>query len=105
MTKIKDFMISKLNNFRDFLNDQFKACIDNGVIIPNPQIINDEINYYINNLNEFINIMTLMSKSNIDDSVKIFLLKYNIQLSDIINHIDYNKLRRYLEMFIEVIKN
>lgn len=48
--------------------------------------------------------MSYLEGREIDDCVKIFLMKYDIDISIIKPHIDYDKLVRYIAMFLDVIR-
>lgn len=66
--------------------------------------LNKEMDFYISNLNVFISVISALNYPNPHDSVKVFLLKYNIDVNEIRDYIDYDKLIRYIEMFNDVVK-
>lgn len=106
MTKIKEFLRSKLINFRLFINDQLLIVKENGIEIDmqNVLVLMNELDFYSNNLEQFITVISVLNNKTIDDSIKLFLLKYNIDINLIKEHIDYDKLKRYIEMFIDIVK-
>lgn len=99
--KISDFVKEKLINFETFLMEQFnKTNIS-------PEISSKllkELNEYKNDVNKFIQAIVTLSNYDIDNAIKLFLLNYNIDINEIKKDIDYDKLKRYLEMFIEIVK-
>lgn len=100
--KVKEFLTEKLNNFEHFIEDEMKKInIDES---KKDELINS-LKQYSSDLNLFTqSIMLLVKFKNIDQAVSIFLLNYDINIDDIKDNIDYNKLCRYLEMFLEMVK-
>lgn len=105
MIKIKDFIKTKLENFKKFLLEQIDI-LDKKIILYNKDGINTlikELDYYIENLDKFISSISLLNK-NTDDNIKLYLSQYSIDINDIKDHIDYEKLKRYIECFLDCIK-
>jgi hypothetical protein len=104
MSKIKDFLSAKLSNFKVFIDQQFTNLKTNGVDIGDSKITNikNDIEAFEADLNQFVMYLSYLEGREIDDSVKIFLLKYDIDIEAIKPHIDYVKLKRYIELFMEI---
>lgn len=104
----KQFITEKLTNFKKFLSDEFIKLLNSeehaGVFNSgHVKTFHDEINFLINNVDVFISLFSSINVKDTDECIKVFLLKYNINIDDIRDGIDYNKLKRYIEMFNEVI--
>lgn len=100
--KISDFLKQKLYNFKNFLIEQTeKVQIDE----TKKNKLLQEIAVYENDINLFIKSIVNMAKLNIDTAISIFLLNYDINIDEIRDKIDYNKLKRYIECFIDIVKN
>lgn len=100
--KISEFIKEKLENFSIFINEQLEK-----VNIPNDSKINlvNNLTKYKQDINAFIHAIITLSGYTIDNAIKLFLLNYNINIDDIKDFIDYDKLKRYLEMFTDLVKN
>lgn len=104
--KIKDFLCEKLNNFKVFINSELsKISGDTPITNDHIEALNKELNFFISNIDIFISTISVINSNNTDETIKIFLNKYNIDIDDIKKHIDYKKLCRYIEMFKDVLKN
>jgi hypothetical protein len=106
MAKIKDFLKTKLMNFKLFILDQINILQIKRVDI-NEEGINKlvkELDFYIDNLDKFITCISLLNTKDIDGSICLFLSQYSIDVHSISDHIDYDKLKRYIECFIDTIK-
>lgn len=99
--KISDFLKEKLENFNIFINNQLVL-----VSLPNinKEKLLNEIAYYKQNINIFIPSIIKLANYDIDNAIKLFLLQFDIKIEDIKDKIDYDKLKKYLEMFIDVVK-
>jgi len=106
MTKIKDFIKSKLHNFKKFLLEQIDCLNKNNIQYNRDGIkkLLDELDFYTDNLEQFIAQISTLNK-NTDDNIKLFLLNYSVNVDDLKYHIDYDKLKRYIDCFIDCIKN
>lgn len=105
--KLNDFLCQKLNNFHSFLNMELLKInnIDQHIITEEHiKLFDKEINNYIHNIPLFISGIQLLDKNDIDSSIKLFLSNYKINIDDIINIINYKKLKQYIAMFIDVIQ-
>ena len=100
--KIIDFLKAKLENFKKFINNQLEL-----VDIPqeNKDRLSVEITFYKQNITVFIPSIVKLANYDIDKAIKLFLLQYDINIDDIKEDIDYEKLKKYLTMFIDVVKN
>ena len=100
--KIIDFLKAKLENFKKFINNQLEL-----VDIPqeNKDHLSVEITFYKQNITVFIPSIVKLANYDIDKAIKLFLLQYDINIDDIKEDIDYEKLKKYLTMFIDVVKN
>ena len=107
MTKIKDFLNQKLINFKKFIDEQFESLKLKGINIEDSKIdkMKNELIEFENNINHFVIQMDFLVNYEIDECIKVYLLKFDIDVSMIKEHIDYDKLSRYIEMFIEIIKD
>ena len=110
MTKIKDFLKTKLINFKKFIQQQFDDISMRNLILEKPIVINNynkllkELDFFSENIDSFISSLCVLNIDDVDQSIKIFLLNYEINIDDIKDYIDYGKLKRYIEMFFDVIK-
>jgi len=110
MTKIKDFLKTKLINFKKFIQQQFEDISMRNLTLEKPIVINNypklikELDFFSENIDSFISSLCVLNIDDVDQSIKIFLLNYEINIDDIKEHIDYDKLKRYIEMFFDVIK-
>ena len=106
MSKLKEFISQKLVNFKLFIDEQFSKLKEKGIEIEENKITNikNDLSTFENNLSEFVQYMSYLEGREIDDCVKIFLMKYDIDINLIKPHIDYQKLERYIAMFLDVIK-
>lgn len=100
--KISDFLKQKLYNFKNFLIEQtdiiqLEESKKNKLLI--------EIEVYEKDVNLFIKSIINIAKLNIDTAISIFLLNYDINIDDIRDKIDYDKLKRYIMCFIDIVKN
>lgn len=104
---IKQFLSKKLNNFHKFLVGELAKVTNKSDIITDQHIetFEKEITFMTANIEVFMSLFQTIKMNDIDECIKMFLLKYNINIEDIINDIDYDKLKRYIEMFNEVINN
>lgn len=107
MSKLKDFLSQKLHNFKLFLDEQIEIVKKEYAEIPEEKYVNmkKDIENFEQNLNLFIQQMNFLQGKEIDECVKIFLQRYEIDIEKIKTLIDYPKLKKYIEMFLEVIKN
>lgn len=107
MTKIIDFLNQKIVNFKKFIEEQIEKIKVGGVELEERKIINirNDLNEFENNVNNFVICVSNLQNCKIDDCVKLFLLRYDIDINIIKNLIDYEKLSKYIEMFIDIIKN
>lgn len=107
MSNIKDFLKQKISNFKKFIDVQLDVLKTKGVEISESKIINfkQDLKSFEDDINRFAQNVSYLEGREIDESVKIFLLKYDIDVNIIIPHIDYEKLKKYIECFIEVLKN
>ena len=106
MSKIKEFLSQKISNFKVFIDQQFELLKTKGIKIEEIKKTNikNELSEFENNLCQFVQNMSYLEGREIDDCVKIFLLKYDIDVNLIKPHIDYVKLERYVIMFLDVIR-
>lgn len=106
MSKLKDFLSQKLHNFKLFLDTQIELVLKE-TDIPEDKFINmkKDIENFEQNLNLFVQQMNFLQGKEIEECVKIFLQRYDIDINKIKTLIDYSKLQKYIEMFLEVIKN
>ena len=110
MTKIKDFLKTKLINFKKFIQQQFDDISMRNLILEKPIVINNynkllkELDFFSEIIDSFISSLCVLNIDDVDQSIKIFLLNYEINIDDIKDYIDYGKLKRYIEMFFDVIK-
>jgi len=105
MTKIKEFLKEKLHNFKIFISDQMYIVRDNDLIKNDKDIVLvNALDYYYQNIESFIGVISLLNPNNIDESIKGFLSNYEINIDEIKHLIEYDKLKRYIEMFIDLIK-
>jgi hypothetical protein len=100
--KISEFLIKKLDNFEQFIIEQLK---DLQIPESNKDKLLCEITYYKQHINIFIPSIIKIAKYDIDNAVKFFLSTFDIAIEDIKDLIDYDKLKKYIEMFIDVVKN
>ena len=100
--KISEFLKQKLYNFKNFLIEQTEH-IQLEETKKNKLLM--EIELYENDINLFIKSIINIAKLNIDTAISIFLLNYDINIEDIRDKIDYDKLKRYITCFIEIVKN
>ena len=107
MTKIKDFLNQKLINFKKFIDEQFETLKTKNINIEDSKILKmkKELEEFENNINHFVIQMDFLVNYEIDECIKVYLLKFDIDVSMIKEYIDYDKLSRYIEMFIEIIKD
>jgi hypothetical protein len=107
MSKLKEFLGQKIGNFKVFIDQQFEKLKINGVDIEESKKTNikNDLNEFENNISHFVQHMSYLEGREMDDCVKIFLMKYEIDINLIKPHIDYEKLERYLAMFLDVIKS
>lgn len=106
MSKLKDFLSQKLHNFKLFLDTQIEIVLKETDISEDKFInMKKDVENFEQNLNLFVQQMNFLQGKEIDDCVKIFLQRYDIDIDKIKTLIDYPKLRKYIEMFLEVIKN
>lgn len=101
MTKLKDFVETKLKNFKLFITEELNK-VDISPI--SKKILISDLEYYSNDVNVFIQAIMQLMKYDVDNAVKLFLLKYDIKVEEIKNKIDYEKLKRYLNMFMDILK-
>ncbi|MEL4382928.1 hypothetical protein, partial [Shewanella algae] len=78
MSKIKDFLNQKISNFKLFIEKQFETLKTKGVELEETKIneLKKDINEFENNLPHFVQHMSILTGREIDDCVKLFLLKY-----------------------------
>lgn len=111
MTTKKDldnFLISKLHNFKLFMNNELNNIIASGsdkVTFEHIDALNKQVDFFIDNVNLFISFVNIMKNENDYECIKNFLIKYELNIDDFINIIDYNKLKRYIECFKETVNN
>ena len=106
MSKLKDFLSQKLHNFKIFLDTQIEIVLRETDISEDKFInMKKDVENFEENLNLFVQQMNFLQGKEIDDCVKIFLQRYDIDIDKIKTLIDYPKLKKYIEMFLEVIKN
>lgn len=107
MAKIKDFLNEKLSNFEKFLINQIEILNNEGIQIEETKItcLKKELELLKNNTVVFVQQISFLEDKETDDAVKLFLLKYDIDINIIKPYIDYNKLKKYIEMFVDIIKN
>lgn len=100
--KIKDFLQEKINNFKIFIEGEMKKVdVDDN----SKAELREALTVYSKDLNTFAqSILLLVQFDSLDDAVKYFLLNYNIKIEEIQEDIDYEKLKRYLECFLELVK-
>lgn len=105
MIKVKDFVETKLVNFENFMNEQIEDVIKSGHELNKEKIelLKKDFKEFRSDTTNFIQYMSVFNEKNVDDAVGIFLIKYDIDIEKVKPFIDYNKLKRYIEMFIEVI--
>ena len=106
MSKIKDFLNQKISNFKVFIDQQFETLKNNKIEIDETKILNikKDLTEFENNISLFVQHMSYLEGREIDDCVKIFLMKYDIDINLIKPHIDYVKLQQYIAMFLDVIR-
>ncbi len=104
--KIKDFLSQKISNFKTFIDQQFETLKFNGLEIPETNImkIRKDFENFENDTNNFAKQISFLVGQDIDDCVKIFLMKYEIDIKQIKDIIDYEKLKKYISMFIDILK-
>ena len=107
MTKIKDFLAQKIVNFKNFIDIQFDNLAICGLSIDESKIsaIRNDFKVFESDINSFAQQINILKDMNIDDCVKLFLKKYDINIDTIKDNIDYDKLKKSIEMFINVLKN
>ena len=98
--KIKEFIIEKLENFKKFIKEELEKVT---IAEKDKEMLIKDLQTYSDDVNSFTQAIIQLSKYEIDKAVAIFLLNYNIILEDIIDKIEYNKLKRYLQMFINIV--
>jgi hypothetical protein len=99
--KRKDFISNKLINFKKFIGEQLNK-ID--IVETDEAKMVADLEKYSNDVNVFITAIIELSKYKLDKAVELFLSNYNIDINEIKNDIDYDKLCKYLNMFIDVLK-
>jgi hypothetical protein len=103
--KIKEFLSSKLENFEKFISEELKKLIElNKITIKSNDNITNDLRNFKNNINYFISSIGKLP-NDLDNAIKVFLLQYEIDINLIREDIDYPKLKKYLEMFSDVLKN
>jgi septum formation inhibitor MinC len=104
---LKDFLNEKLTNFERFINDQLVILDKEGIVIEEIKIsaLRKELELLKNNTVIFVQQISFLEDKETDDAVKLFLLKYDIDIAIIKPYIDYSKLKKYIEMFIDIIRN
>lgn len=105
--KIKDFLIQKLNNFKLFMNDELnKVIVNNNHVTPmHIDALNKQLDFYIENINVFISFASMIDNKDTDFTIKMFLDKHGFNIDEFKDDIDYDRLKRYINMFNDVIKN
>lgn len=100
--KVKEFLKEKLEHFKVFIKEQLELSqIDD----KKKDALITSLTEYSNDLNVFTqNILLLVKFDSIDLAVKHFLLSYDIEIDDVKDKVDYDKLTRYLKMFIDLVK-
>jgi hypothetical protein len=100
--KIKDFVEQKLKNFKIFIGEELEKT---KVEEENKKELIASLELYSKDVTVFMQAMVQMSKykNNIDLAVSLFLANYKIKIEDIKESIDYDKLKNYLNMFIDVV--
>lgn len=100
--KISDFLKEKLNNFKIFALEQMEKAE-----IPKDKCdkLIEDLEIFQDDINSFIKSVVNLAKLDIDTAINIFLLNYDININDIKDKIDYDKLRKYIECFIDIVKN
>ena len=105
--KIGDFLVGKLNNFKIFINEELNKMLgkNNNVNMDHIEAFNKEIDFFVQNVNVFISYVCTIANNDTDMIIRLFINKYGFDIEQLKNDIDYNKLKRYIEMFKDVIKN
>lgn len=100
--KVREFLKEKIGNFKIFITEELNKISISDV---QKEALVSSLDKYSSDLNNFTqHILLLVKFESIDIAVKHFLLSYEINIDDIIDKIDYNKLKKYLEMFIDLVK-
>lgn len=100
--KVKDFLKEKIDNFKKFISEELDKINISDV---KKDALITSLDKYSGDLNDFTqHILLLVKFESIDIAVKHFLLHYEINIEDIVDKIDYIKLKKYLEMFIDLVK-
>ena len=104
---INTFLIEKLNNFKTFINNEFNTIINHNTHITIDLIdtFNKEIEFFIADIHMFICVVKAFDNKDTDTTIKMFFNKYGFNIDEFKNDIDYNKLKTYIDMFNDVIKN
>ena len=98
--KIKEFLQTKLNNFEIFMKEQIdKIQLSEN----NKNKLLGELSFFKNEPTAFISVFGQLPNDT-DKAIKKYCLNYNIEIDKIKDKIDYDKLKRYLEMFKETIQ-
>ena len=98
--KIKEFIKEKLENFTIFVNSELsKVDVDDD----KKAVLMSDMEKYTKDINLFIQSMMMLAGYDPHVAVKIFLAKYSIDVTKIMDDIDSANLIRYLEMFVSVL--
>lgn len=100
--KVKEFLSEKLKNFVQFIDKELKKV---NISKEQKDKIRSDLNAYIKKLDIFTTCMYQLSNyGSIDKAIEVFLQNYEIDISKIKDDIDYDKLYRYIAMFIKIIE-
>jgi hypothetical protein len=102
MVKIKEFVEKKLINFKKFISEELEKV---NVDAEDKKEFISALDSYSKDTTIFMQAMVYLSryKDDLNIAVSMFLLKYNIKIEEIKDNIDYDKLKKYLNMFIEIV--
>ena len=105
--KLKDFLLEKLNNFKIFTNTELDRLsgIHDSINLDNITKFNNQIDFFLSNIDLFIEFVKRMDKQNIDVTIKNFLSNYDIDIDKYKIDIDYDKIKIYILCFMEVVQN
>jgi hypothetical protein len=106
MSKIKEFLTQKIANFKLFIAEQFEILKLNKVEIKeeNITLLLKDLEHFEKDVNSFVQKMSYLQNRNIDDSIKAFLIIYDISIDQIREFINYKKLKQYICMFLDVME-
>jgi hypothetical protein len=102
MVKLNDFIKEKVNNFRNFVKEEM-----NKTEIPElfKQRVGADLDYFCTDNSVFITAVVQLAKfENPEDAIKHFMDNYSINIDEFKDKIDYEKLYRYIKMFIDIVK-